>query len=309
MGRWREDGESSGNSVLECRVLSEVETGAKNDGFIKNNGGHAIETEISCIEGKSEVIVEAMENNDGSVIEVKNSSEEVNSEEIEASLNEGLVENNVGSVIETKVNFEVEKTEVIVVEKVENYNRSAPEPKNSSEEGKIEEIDVYSEGKAGLSTESMFSCEGGERKKNVEIEDNGSDAVVDGRVFSEEEKTEKTDCFCSDNGESMGAMKGGEFHYGERERERFNVILKRYVGTHNFHNFTTRTKAEDPSARRYILSFNADDVVTIDGMEFVRCKVVGQSFMLHQIRKMIGLAVAVMRSCAPESLMETALKK
>lgn len=105
------------------------------------------------------------------------------------------------------------------------------------------------------------------------------------------------------------AGRTSEFRYGEEERKRFNAILKRYEGTHNFHNFTTRTKAEDPSARRYIVSFDAGEVVTIAGIDFVRCEVVGQSFMLHQIRKMIGLAVAVMRNCTPESMMETALRK
>ena len=99
------------------------------------------------------------------------------------------------------------------------------------------------------------------------------------------------------------------FFYGENEKERFSRILKYYVGTHNFHNFTTRTKAEDPAARRFIVSFNANTIVTVEGMEFVKCEVVGQSFMLHQIRKMIGLAVAVMRNCAPESLIEKALQK
>lgn len=102
---------------------------------------------------------------------------------------------------------------------------------------------------------------------------------------------------------------GSEFCYGEKEKERFNRILKYYVGSHNFHNFTTRTKAEDPSARRYIISFDAKTTVTVDGIEFVKCEVVGQSFMLHQIRKMIGLAVAIVRNCAPESLISTALQK
>ncbi|WOL10774.1 TRNA pseudouridine synthase [Canna indica] len=100
-----------------------------------------------------------------------------------------------------------------------------------------------------------------------------------------------------------------KFSYGDEQKEKFNRILNHYVGTHNFHNFTTRTKAEDPSARRYIISFDANYVVCIDGIEFVRCEVLGQSFMLHQIRKMIGLAVAVMRNCAPESLMDVALRK
>lgn len=110
------------------------------------------------------------------------------------------------------------------------------------------------------------------------------------------------------NGE-LTAVKKCEFTYGNGEKERFNRILNHYVGTHNFHNFTTRTKAEDPSARRYIISFAANRVVSIEGIEFVKCEVVGQSFMLHQIRKMIGLAVAIMRNCAPESLMDVALRK
>ncbi|XP_010266077.1 PREDICTED: tRNA pseudouridine synthase A, mitochondrial isoform X2 [Nelumbo nucifera] len=105
------------------------------------------------------------------------------------------------------------------------------------------------------------------------------------------------------------AVKGRVFCYGEKEKERFNRILKHYEGTHNFHNFTTRTKVEDPSANRYIVSFDANKVVTVEGIDFVKCEVVGQSFMLHQIRKMVGLAVAVMRNCAPESLINIALQK
>ncbi|XP_068344363.1 uncharacterized protein [Pyrus communis] len=114
---------------------------------------------------------------------------------------------------------------------------------------------------------------------------------------NEEEKTEE------------GSGKGNGFCYGEKERERFNKILNSYEGTHNFHNFTTRTKAVDPAAQRYIISFNANTTVTVEAMEFVKCEVVGQSFMLHQIRKMIGLAVAIFRGCAPESLLERALQK
>ncbi|XP_075520591.1 uncharacterized protein LOC142553924 [Primulina tabacum] len=100
-----------------------------------------------------------------------------------------------------------------------------------------------------------------------------------------------------------------EFCYGEEVKERFNRILKNYEGTHNFHNFTSRIKAEDPSAKRYIMSFTADTTLNIDGIEFVKCEVVGQSFMLHQIRKMIGLAVVIMRNLTPVSLFETVFEQ
>ncbi|XP_058754128.1 uncharacterized protein LOC131627305 [Vicia villosa] len=110
------------------------------------------------------------------------------------------------------------------------------------------------------------------------------------------------------NGEDT-PVKKSVFTYGEKERERFNKILNYYVGTHNFHNFTTRIKPEDPSAHRFIISFDASTTVVVDGMEFVKCEIVGQSFMLHQIRKMMGLAVAIMRNVAPESLIDKALQK
>lgn len=108
---------------------------------------------------------------------------------------------------------------------------------------------------------------------------------------------------------SLPEPKREPFHFGVAERAKLNHILGHYLGTHNFHNFTSRVKAEDPSAKRYIVSFEAGDVFTVGNMEFVRCKVVGQSFMLHQIRKMIGLAIAVFRGFTPESVMETALRR
>ncbi|KNA14783.1 hypothetical protein SOVF_104360 [Spinacia oleracea] len=134
-------------------------------------------------------------------------------------------------------------------------------------------------------------------------------------VSDEKEKNVKEDCNVSlenTNGVDVSMMasdsevNASEFKYGEEERKRFNRILKYYEGTHNFHNFTTRTKAEDPSAKRYIVSFEANTTLTIEGIEFVKCEVVGQSFMLHQIRKLIGMAVSVMRDFVPESIYERA---
>jgi tRNA pseudouridine38-40 synthase len=100
-----------------------------------------------------------------------------------------------------------------------------------------------------------------------------------------------------------------DFSYIDEVQERFNRILKYYVVTHNFQNFTTRTKAENPVAKRFIISFDANSVVSLDGIDFIRCEVIGQSFMPHQIRKMTGLAVAVMRNCAPKSIYDVAFGK
>lgn len=82
----------------------------------------------------------------------------------------------------------------------------------------------------------------------------------------------------------------------ERIQE-LNRILQIYVGTHNYHNFTIKKQPWDPSAKRHMMSFVSDPPFVPDNceVEFTRLKVTGQSFMLHQIRRMVGLVIAVMR--------------
>ncbi|PUZ76983.1 hypothetical protein GQ55_1G334100 [Panicum hallii var. hallii] len=171
-------------------------------------------------------------------------------------------------------------------------------------------------GELGLSSNEKLDLPvsgNGTDSGNAEL---GSNSVVDAipsdaSIGNEEDKVEATateEKVQGSNGEEKLPTKS-DFSYTDEVKERLNRILKYYVGTHNFHNFTTRTKAEDPAAKRFIISFAADRVVSLDGIDFIRCEVVGQSFMLHQIRKMIGLAVAVMRNCAPESIYDVAFRK
>lgn len=165
------------------------------------------------------------------------------------------------------------------------------------------------EQKKQVTVNSIFeSAMGADREVDVETEASGTEelpVLENSEALAKEES--ESDALVGAHGEKMMEAKV-TYCYGNNERETFRRILKCYEGTHNFHNFTTRTKAEDPSAQRYIISFNADSVVRIGGIDFIKCEVVGQSFMLHQIRKMIGLAVALMRKCAPESLMDIALR-
>ena len=85
------------------------------------------------------------------------------------------------------------------------------------------------------------------------------------------------------------------FVFTEKTRARVDAVLKNYCGTHNFHNYTVKVKPTDPQAKRYILSFDCSEPFEVDGEQFVRCTVLGQSFMLHQIRKLIGTMLAVVR--------------
>ncbi|XP_017048796.1 tRNA pseudouridine synthase A isoform X2 [Drosophila ficusphila] len=90
--------------------------------------------------------------------------------------------------------------------------------------------------------------------------------------------------------------------------EKVRNTLKLYEGTKNFHNFTSKKNFLDPSSKRFIMSFTSSDPFqSPQGIEFVTLKVKGQSFMLHQIRKMVGLAIAIVRGNTTTTSLERAL--
>ncbi|KAF5283528.1 hypothetical protein FQR65_LT13849 [Abscondita terminalis] len=88
-----------------------------------------------------------------------------------------------------------------------------------------------------------------------------------------------------------------------------NDLLKNYLGTKNFHNFTCKKKHNDPSAKRYIFSFECEPPFIRNGVEFAVMKVKGQSFMLHQIRKMVGLIIALVKGYINFDIMTKALSQ
>ncbi|KAL0074542.1 pseudouridine synthase [Phycomyces blakesleeanus] len=81
--------------------------------------------------------------------------------------------------------------------------------------------------------------------------------------------------------------------------ERFREALSMFVGTHNFHNYTIGRSPTDNSSNRYIMSIKVDDPIYINGCEWLSVKLQGQSFMLHQIRKMVSMAILTVRSKTP----------
>ncbi|XP_029024298.1 tRNA pseudouridine synthase A isoform X1 [Betta splendens] len=86
--------------------------------------------------------------------------------------------------------------------------------------------------------------------------------------------------------------------------QRANRLFSLYKGTHNFHNFTSQKAPNDPSARRYITEMSCGEPFIRSDTEFAVITVRGQSFMMHQIRKMIGLVIAVVKGYAKEEVME-----
>ncbi|EEH17158.2 tRNA pseudouridine(38-40) synthase [Paracoccidioides brasiliensis Pb03] len=89
--------------------------------------------------------------------------------------------------------------------------------------------------------------------------------------------------------------------------DRINDALDLYVGTRNFHNYTIQKSFREASAKRHIKSFKiSSDPIIINGTEWLSLKVHGQSFMMHQIRKMVAMVAMVVRcGCDIQRIPET----
>lgn len=89
---------------------------------------------------------------------------------------------------------------------------------------------------------------------------------------------------------------------------RIHGLFQRYQGTHKFHNFTSRVDPSDANLWRFMEEFEMErrDVL---GWDMIIITLKGQSFLLNQIRKMVGLAIEIIRGTAPEWAIEDALEK
>lgn len=91
-----------------------------------------------------------------------------------------------------------------------------------------------------------------------------------------------------------------DFRATEKQVQALNAALDLFKGTHLFHNFTIGKPSTDKSVQRFIRSFEITRKFIQDGTEWLALRVHGQSFMLHQIRKMVGLAVLATKFNIPQ---------
>jgi tRNA pseudouridine38-40 synthase len=89
--------------------------------------------------------------------------------------------------------------------------------------------------------------------------------------------------------------------------ERVRSAFKVYIGTHNFHNLTVGVPYSSSQAQRYMMSIDVAEPKFIGATEWVRIKIHGQSFMLHQIRKMVGAVLIAIRYNVGEESIRSAL--
>ncbi|XP_070540757.1 pseudouridylate synthase 1 homolog isoform X2 [Ptychodera flava] len=95
-----------------------------------------------------------------------------------------------------------------------------------------------------------------------------------------------------------------KFRISDDVLQQVQTLLNSYKGTHNFHNFTSGKAFNEQSAMRFMRELTLSKPFVRNGLEFVVITIVGQSFMIHQIRKMIGLVIAITRGVAPRDTLD-----
>jgi tRNA pseudouridine38-40 synthase len=95
-----------------------------------------------------------------------------------------------------------------------------------------------------------------------------------------------------------------------QQLEKLKEALKSYEGTKSFHNFSKGIKPKEARAVRYVMSFDVDDPIVFEnGVEWIPTQVLGQSFLLHQVRKMVCMAIEVGRGVTPVETIARAFVK
>ncbi|KAL2725296.1 ATPase family AAA domain-containing protein [Vespula squamosa] len=133
-------------------------------------------------------------------------------------------------------------------------------------------------------------------------------------AFAEEDKASlpsREECDVEKRMEELLIIKGKpytDFRLNSETLEKINLFMKLFQGTHNFHNFTSKVKPLDPRAKRYIIKFQCVETFVSENIEFAVIEIKGQSFMLHQIRKMVSMVIAFLRNMATEDSLKQAFK-
>lgn len=119
---------------------------------------------------------------------------------------------------------------------------------------------------------------------------------------------------------------------GDASADEFDAVLQRFEGIHRFHNFASGLRTPDSAASdfvgetggawplalddarprseayRSVITCRVHRHIHIEGQPYLVLRITGLSFVLHQIRHMVGGALAVANGIVPLDAFETALR-
>ncbi|KAJ1605897.1 Pus1p-like type II pseudousynthas TruA [Cryptosporidium canis] len=97
------------------------------------------------------------------------------------------------------------------------------------------------------------------------------------------------------------------FRLSDEDLGKFQAILNEYLGTHSFHNFTSKSSYDDSTSWRHIEEIKVarlDPKEAPKDLSLIKIIIKGQSFLLHQIRKMVALSIEIFRGTAPSNAIQ-----
>eukprot|EP01054_Gregarina_sp_Poly1_P001337 Gregarina_sp_Poly_1__1336@NODE_132_length_13232_cov_209_776377_g118_i0_p1_GENE_NODE_132_length_13232_cov_209_776377_g118_i0NODE_132_length_13232_cov_209_776377_g118_i0_p1_ORF_typecomplete_len615_score85_00PseudoU_synth_1/PF01416_20/0_068PseudoU_synth_1/PF01416_20/2e12HTH_IclR/PF09339_10/0_0081Sigma54_DBD/PF04552_13/1_4e02Sigma54_DBD/PF04552_13/0_6_NODE_132_length_13232_cov_209_776377_g118_i069008744 len=91
-----------------------------------------------------------------------------------------------------------------------------------------------------------------------------------------------------------------EPHFSDDDLKEFQSLLDLLEGSHHWYNYTSRLSATDPSGQRYVEGIKAYRMERGgESKKYVIVRIIGQSFLLNQIRKMLAVAIETFIGVAP----------
>lgn len=79
-------------------------------------------------------------------------------------------------------------------------------------------------------------------------------------------------------------------------KEKIDSIGKEFLGIKKFHNYTRKIPFSSPESVRQIYDISIKEIIDFESFEALKIKIVGQSFLYNQIRKMIGMIIELCRN-------------
>lgn len=97
-----------------------------------------------------------------------------------------------------------------------------------------------------------------------------------------------------------------DFRISSEKLKQVYDILQFYKGVKNYHNFTRNKEHYENSCFRFMKHLGISQPFLRNDIELLTIQITGASFMMHQIRKMIGLLLAVVREVYEPSVFHRA---
>lgn len=100
-----------------------------------------------------------------------------------------------------------------------------------------------------------------------------------------------------------------DFRVSSELLDKMRALTTPFIGKHFFHNFTTLAPPGDLDSRRNIHTITIDDPFVRSGLEWVKINLHGQSFIMHQIRKMTAALVLCARTDTPGTVLRALMDR